>query len=477
MKSQYLLRYVLTLVLISVSSIYFCNIEYTVVVDNGVNENEDTIVFLEVVDNGVNENKDTIVFLESSSSTHPVQEIHHPDVKVVQKVANVSLSYNATPSSRCTKYKSYHSDCARTLRSNSLGHKHDIDWEVSNNTSFDEEAGCKTLWFSGIYEGRKGFCRKKKTAHLFNSDYSVALNSAMHYAKDVLQPVTVLGRYGTSRVNKTSPTKFGRWAESKGSKLIHTRRISFQDDLMKAGIDYVIMSAFMRLDIPLMIKQHKLFDIPGVCQKYVFYTDADVIFANPLSKGDIDALKSRLANSDDAILSYGRESSMKPSSINTGVMMIDVERFEKELPKILDHARKAKKFPSHDQEMLNLYFFGQLTGGIPNKKNERSKKVDLLPIGYNWKPYWGLDKEEDFEKIKIIHTHGPKSNRGLEEMADCDFQGVQNKRKGSELGWVPDPYHPLINHGICYGHGVMGKWTIEAIKNFEEPYNNMCKIE
>lgn len=359
----------------------------------------------------------------------------------------------------CSSYTSLDKDCKLIRKRNWLNVEDKIDWEptIPEDSSDFIESGCKTLWFSGVYEKGESFCMDEEVHHSYLSDYAIAMNSANHNTGDVLQPIAMLGRFGTLMENSTTNTKFGNWIESKGGKIVYVPRLSFHDDL--ADRPDFIKSAFMRLDVPLFIKQHKLFDLPGICQKYVLYTDSDVIFSNPLLESDLVMLKKRLAKSEHAILSYGRESTMNPMSSNTGVMMIDVKKFEEELPKILDHGRKMKTYPSHDQELLNLYFFGKVEGGL-------DKRIDLLPLGYNWKPYWGLNDPSEFKNVKIIHTHGPKRRRGLEEIAYCN---LDENVFGNEIGKVPFPYKPHVENGICFGHGALGRWTLKALEFFRAP--------
>ena len=90
-------------------------------------------------------------------------------------------------------------------------------------------------------------------------------------------------------------------------------------------------------------------------------------------------------------------------------MVIYVERFEEELPFILQTVRDRVPYSFHDQELLNLY----------QRANDYKEKFQLLSMQYNWKAYyWGL-KPSVFSQIKIVHFHDPKLGRGLEEMATC----------------------------------------------------------
>ena len=82
---------------------------------------------------------------------------------------------------------------------------------------------------------------------------------------------------------------------------------------------------------------------------------------------------------------------------------MNVERFEQELPKMLQQARDEEVYPQHDQQMLNNY----------REANDTLKeRFQLLPMHYNWKAYWGLEPSA-FSQIKILHLHGPKFGIGL----------------------------------------------------------------
>jgi hypothetical protein len=63
-------------------------------------------------------------------------------------------------------------------------------------------------------------------------------------------------------------------------------------------------------------------------------------------------------------------------------MVMNVERFEQELPKMLQQARDEKVYPSQDQELINNYC---------EANDALKEKFQLLPMHYNWKAYWGLE--------------------------------------------------------------------------------------
>mmetsp|Transcript_42575 Transcript_42575/g.88679 ORF Transcript_42575/g.88679 Transcript_42575/m.88679 type:complete len:264 (+) Transcript_42575:66-857(+) len=95
--------------------------------------------------------------------------------------------------------------------------------KIANMTSSHDEKGCKLLWFAGFHED-KDACKGNQT---YKSRYGVALNSAIVNADESLQPVLILGRLGQDTTGNSSTTtklsKFGRWAEERGAKVIVSR--------------------------------------------------------------------------------------------------------------------------------------------------------------------------------------------------------------------------------------------------------------
>ena len=299
----------------------------------------------------------------------------------------------------------------------------------STRNKGNEEEGCKILWFSSLHES-DGLCDVSNVnQYKYNIDYSVALNSAIINANDSLQPVLLMGRYGTDHESSSEHKKLGLWASEKGVKVIYVPRLSFQDDIIR-GLPHLKsfshkQAPFLRMDIPKFIKENNLFDLSNVCKSHVLYTDADVIFANRITKDDMQGLIKSMHN---ATISYGREYNKKPSIASTGVMLINVDRFEEEIPKILHQARIIQSYPLNDQHMINEY---------KNKHGSPEEIFQMLPIFYNWKPYWKL-QPSSFSEVKILHFHGPKSGQGLDHIANCDLKSLPESF---------DSYERHINQG------------------------------
>jgi lipopolysaccharide biosynthesis glycosyltransferase len=330
------------------------------------------------------------------------------------------------------------------------------------NTSLleEEDLNCKTLWFAGFHQGDSA-CPENGTGYATN--YAAALSSALENAKDVLQPVLMLGRYGLAKHQNLST--IGQWAQDRGAHVVVVPELSFQDQVhvtttakSKEKQHSADMGPFLRLDIPLIIEQHRLFDQPGICQQYILYTDADVIFPNPVTRLDVALLKRDLrASKGEVIVSYGRESGMEAHSFNTGVMVMDAHGFQKEWPHILEYATAQDRFPAHDQILLNKYF---------SQSKELQKKRIVLSLYWNWKPYWKLEPSSP-SQIKAIHFHGPKLQKGLEEMGNCDIAEWERN--------ILPGYHRLFKHGVCCDYGKTAKWAMELFNRFHVSREVICE--
>jgi hypothetical protein len=197
--------------------------------------------------------------------------------------------------------------------------------------------------------------------------------------------------------------------------------------------------------------------MPNVCKHNVLYTDVDVIFANRITQQDVTNL-SKLTG--QAVVSYGREYSKFGQIFNAGVMVMNVERFEQELPKMLQQARDEEVYPN-DQDLMNNYH---------EANDALNEKFQLLPMHYNWKAYWGLEPSA-FSQVKILHFHGPKLGRGLEVIAKCNLTAISLLRKD-----IAKAYVPYLHQGICCDKGRTAEWSMEAIHRLKAPIDHICDI-
>ena len=314
------------------------------------------------------------------------------------------------------------------------------------------------LWFAGFHE--ENTCNEKGTG--YKNMYTDALNSAILNAGESLQPVLMLGRLGlddasnttASTHRRTTTSKIGQWAEARGAWVINVPRLSFQDIVDKhyaqKGFGHR-QGPWLRLEIPRLIKEHGLMNISEtICKSHVLYTDADVLFPNKLSPESLSQLVDTLL-SDDATLMYGRESGKEAGFVNTGVMVLNVKKFSRKIPGMLQFLNKRGDQGAFDQGLVNNY--PRLT---------RS----LLPIHYNWKLYWKLEPST-FDQVKIIHLHGPKPGRGLEKVASCDAEGLPSQYK--------EPYGDLYQWGICCDKGRSAAWFMDSYDKLRAPFKDICE--
>ena len=135
-----------------------------------------------------------------------------------------------------------------------------------------------------------------------------------------------------------------------------------------------LSGTFMRLDIPFIENE----------DDYVLYTDVDVIFNKDINNTDLS--KPRVVSAGPEVSREYHEGDI----FNAGILYMNVKAMRERCQKI----------------------FSLLERGIPNKTNLFDQgyinevcenEFDFLPLEYNWKPYWGLNKN-----ARIIHFHGIK---------------------------------------------------------------------
>eukprot|EP00526_Cylindrotheca_closterium_P014703 CAMPEP_0113627302 /NCGR_PEP_ID=MMETSP0017_2-20120614/14133_1 /TAXON_ID=2856 /ORGANISM="Cylindrotheca closterium" /LENGTH=283 /DNA_ID=CAMNT_0000537539 /DNA_START=231 /DNA_END=1079 /DNA_ORIENTATION=- /assembly_acc=CAM_ASM_000147 len=207
-------------------------------------------------------------------------------------------------------------------------------------------SGCKTLWFAGFSICDDANCKDGG----YISDYAVALLSAIQNANHILQPVLLVGRYGCT--NEEMPPIVDL-AASKGAIVVIVDELSFQQvissHLARNESFKLSMGPYLRLEIPALIKRHRLTSDHGICKEHVLYTDSDVMFVNTIHPADLAQLKGLSSYPSDAYVVYGRESNITGEPKNTGVMMIDILRFEQEWPSILEFGIHNGPFSAFDQ--------------------------------------------------------------------------------------------------------------------------------
>jgi lipopolysaccharide biosynthesis glycosyltransferase len=139
-----------------------------------------------------------------------------------------------------------------------------------------------------------------------------------------------------------------------------------------------LSGAFSRIELP---------DI-GESAGRILYTDCDVVFLGEIVP-ELEANPCRLfavapeSTRDDYV------------NMNTGVMLMNVERLRKSLPAFREYVRQnlaALEAESWDEAAYRWFY-----------RDENGPLWNRLRPELNWKPYWG-----DNVEAKIIHFHGPK---------------------------------------------------------------------
>ena len=188
--------------------------------------------------------------------------------------------------------------------------------------------------------------------------------------------------------------------------------IVYPEDYMKQQYGKVISykkiaGTFMRLDIPFIEKD----------DEFVLYCDIDVLFNCEISLDELPK-PHYLAAAPEF-----EKDVTKMSSFNAGVLLLNVRNMKEKITNIFNCMKKGERNSSglFDQGFLNQFCF---------------EDMDLLPIEFNWKPYWGINPQ-----AKIIHFHGMKPNGNIDNSGFTMKTSVHYRiLKG----------HPLDFEGLVY---------------------------
>lgn len=187
-----------------------------------------------------------------------------------------------------------------------------------------------------------------------------------------------------------------------------------------------IFGTFMRMEIPNIETE----------EEYVLYSDLDVIFNNDILLENLPR-PAYLAAAPE----FEREIE-KMDYFNAGVLLINIQGMKLKYLTFLEMMKKRKRNTAglFDQGYLNELCF---------------EDMDILPIEYNWKPYWGIN-----EKAKLIHFHGMKPNSNIKEAGfttnDTFFRTVFGNNEYGYAGYV---YYFILffnylgqnhNQWLCY---------------------------
>lgn len=81
--------------------------------------------------------------------------------------------------------------------------------------------------------------------------------------------------------------------------------------------------------------------------------------------------------------------------------------------------------------------------------------MELLPIEYNWKPYWGIN-----DKAKLIHFHGMKPSSNLNEAGFITDNSFSVSFLMQILAAMQDMYIILLNSMIIWEEKTTNGYTI-----------------
>ena len=329
---------------------------------------------------------------------------------------------------------------------------------ATTNKTEQQQQQCKTLWFAAMAIDQFTECARNhqnqttaaaaaaaaatttttatKFANNYEETYAASIVSLVEtQSNKALKPILILHDPAANVIkdvtNSNSNPLIGRFAASRGATVITINTLSFQTDINNhpqfGQLPFTHrVGPFIRLDLFNIISKTNLFHLPGVCQDYVLYTDSDVIFANQITqRTDLEPQKSKMKEKGK-IVAYGPERSKRRWPIaNTGVMFIDIPRFENELlPSLLKYLRSDpnRTYRSYDQGLICSYFGKEKN----NAKGDLLDAVGAISPMWNWKLYWTFSttkkRNESMSDIKVIHFHGPKPGRCLDEYAqnkDC----------------------------------------------------------
>ena len=179
------------------------------------------------------------------------------------------------------------------------------------------------------------------------------------------------------------------WLKRKNVRVINCRSFLYpqleQIAVRKNDRNYLGIGAgaFLRTEIP------RLSIELGITDKFVLYTDLDVMFLGEV----VDSL-SQMSPKYFAVAPESFVTDYK--HINTGVMLMNLGNLRRQ-------DEKFRAFMLANIEMLTANFWDQTAYKSFYKRRFYGYKWNVLPNEFNWKPYWGANLQ-----AKIIHFHGPK---------------------------------------------------------------------
>ena len=207
---------------------------------------------------------------------------------------------------------------------------------------------------------------------------------------------------------------FTEWLGKHGVRIVRHRsfvREALEELGRKKGNPHLaaaLSGAFSRIELPEIVR--KIGDGSG----RILYTDCDVMFLGEIVP-ELEANPCRLfavapeSNREDYV------------NMNTGVMLMNVERLGESLPEFREYVAKnlaALEAESWDEAAYRWFY-----------RDEKGPRWDRLRPELNWKPYWGENAE-----ARIIHFHGPKPFQ--REYIDSHWPELKEHTGGAYLAEV-----------------------------------------
>lgn len=323
---------------------------------------------------------------------------------------------------------------SRTITSHLSG----VPWRQQRDwQSYPRSSKCSNLlWFTGIdvdtNPERKDYLR-------------AAFITARLHAPSLI-PVLIYSGPASS--------PFTRWWEARGGHIVH-HRLTFREEFDKVvpkdkywGTKLVAkQSAYLRLDIPLLVRQlvsegHTF--LQNATTDYALWTDTDVLFPGPDMTScsvELPPLISMELTSQDRW--WG----------NSGVLVMNVKAMEEVLPAMVRFgARHLFKFNDLDQGLLFNYF-----------KHINATLRDLPSI-FNWHGYYG----DGGSSTVIFHWHAPKPPPVGGQCLPC-YLGHKEQQGGWEVA-CKEACVPWDLDAIRKAHAFDGG---RALWRMAELYDNM----
>jgi hypothetical protein len=254
-------------------------------------------------------------------------------------------------------------------------------------------SGKKYAWFTAISNHNDRY-------HFM---LQAAIESVLQCCSDSLFPVIIV------QSNTTELTRAPSWLRILHDNklvLIHPYELSWYHNL--TNHQKALAPSYYRMEIPFFMNSISK-QFPFLHQEYILYTDADVMFFKLP-----EFIK-------PAVLTIGPES-VKGAKNNNGVMFMNLTALSRD---VAAYAAFASLHGNTGDQDLTLQFYNKVS--------------TLLPDIYNWKPYWGYNKD-----AAIIHTHGVKISSCLEHFL---FGRYDDNSFGAKAGCYPaEVYSNVLKH-------------------------------